>query len=360
MNLVILWMLLTTPSDRLMCSMWISKPPTQAQLTAAGCVWPENQEQYLVWRAVDVENGSVACERPASELPEITCKLFPLNRYMLQVYWPNWQEWICSVTISHDGKPTPDEIALQCPQAPQRYELRKYSEAAPAQATTAPVCAMPQLQQADLTMPTDALSTGNEYELLDYELRWYYGPGNYNLISWQNQFDRQILDAGRMIRVPPRLLKGMLAQESQFWPLWDQAERDEVGLGQLTDDGADLALRYSPDLYAGYCHAAATPDRCARGYDLLSDGERQMTRDLLRNSLAVHGQAPQAALESNGTIVTWARVLAAYYCAAGETVRPLGLAPSWDYALAAYHSGPECIRTGMICTSGTEYLERVK
>ena len=142
--------------------------------------------------------------------------------------------------------------------------------------------------------------------MLASHLRWYYGDGSM-ANDWQNIYDQQIYAAAVITNVPPRLLKGLFEQESQFWPLWTG---DEVGLGQLTDDGADLALRISPDLYAPICPQAAF--RCDIGYDIQQLETKQLMRDILRRSLRVYGTPRQAAASAGAQVLTWARILAAY------------------------------------------------
>jgi hypothetical protein len=357
MTLIFIWALLSAPYDRLMCSMWVGAPPTQAVLASAGCVWTPEQAAEYVWRGVEIGTRRVACERPASELPRLTCDLWPLDHYLLRVYDLDYRQQLCSLTIRHTGPPTQDEIDAQCPEITEPYTAEWVSSGPDTPPEPpAPVCPLPALTGADLPA---SIATNNDYFLLDYELRWWLGA-DYDITAWQNQYDTAILKAGAAQNVPPRLIKGMLAQESQFWPLWNPERRhgDEVGLGQLTDRGADLALRYSPALYNQLCPIAAWD--CSAGYDHLPDPTRRMLRDILRGRLMVSGAPRQAAAQAENTIPVWAQILAAYYCAAGEIVRPAGVAPSWDYALAAYHSGPECVRGGNICESGKGYIEEVK
>jgi hypothetical protein len=59
--------------------------------------------------------------------------------------------------------------------------------------------------------------------------------------DWQNRFDKLIFSAALQTGVPARLLKNMFARESQFWP-GTTPDHPEVGLGQMTDGGADAVL----------------------------------------------------------------------------------------------------------------------
>lgn len=363
--IVFIWYLLSTPSDRLVCSMWISNPPSRADMAAAGCNWTTQQAPGYVLRGIRISDGQIMCERPASELPRLTCDLWPLDHYLLRVYEPGYQDQLCALSIMHDGPPSAEDITAQCTKPLPSSYLVKLIMSGPYLPPTppAPICPMPKLDPTDLPSSPAALATSNHYDLLAYHLRWYYGS-DIEMDTWQNQFDPEIYKAGLSLRVPPRILKAIFAQESQFWPTHNKTidkTTNEIGIGQLTDDGADLVIRYTPALYAQYCPMATLTSRCSHGYDLLTDNERQMIRDIFRRSLITDAWWPhQAAEQAKAQMTTWAQVLVAYYCAAGEIVRPAGDQPSWDYALAAYHAGPECIRGGFICLEGQEYIQQVR
>ena len=366
MTMIVIWALLSAPYDRMICSMWVSKPPTTVVMASAGCVWSAEQASIYVWRGIELSTGKIICERPASELPTLTCDLWPLDHYLIRVYQPKYVRQYCLAVLQHAGAPTHADIQSQCPPGAAEAALSGLAawqmvssgpEAAPA--APEPVCPLPPLTPEDAPASYTGLATSRDYFLLEFELHWWYGQ-DFDLAAWQNQYDHYIYDAGILQRVPPRLLKGIFAQESQFWPEWapERKHADEVGLGQLTDAGADLALRYSPGLYNQFCPFASI--NCDKGYDYIPAAAQQMLRDILRGRLMVSGTPKQAALQATYTIPTWAQILAAYYCAAGEIIRPAGFEPNWDYAVAAYHAGTECLRGGVICPTGKNYIEEVK
>lgn len=292
---IFIWTLLTQPKDRLICSMWVSNPPTLDTMAAAGCNWPPDMTHFYVWRAFDWRTGNVVCQRPASELPGITCSLIPLDDYLLQVYQPGFQDLLCNLTITHAGPPTKDEIKAGCPgHIPAHFdETLAYSgPPLPTPTPAPPVCPMPQLTTDQLPANATALATNNNYQLLAGQLQEHYG-NNYDLSAWQNQYDPDIYQAALTYQVPPRLLKGLFAQESQFWPIWNTTpadiKEDEVGLGRLTDAGADLVLRYSPDLFQQFCPQAMSNNFCQMGYYFLTDDQRYAVRSLFRHSLNLYG-----------------------------------------------------------------------
>jgi hypothetical protein len=368
MVLLFMWSLLTTPTDRLICSMWLSSPPTAADVRSA-CGLLEYVE-FLTMKGVEIATGRVVCEQPAADLPKLTCSLNPLSLYRLDIVWPDWQQSICVIKVTHTSRPTEEEIYNQCPQAPDQYELRYEGSRSP-DPIKAPLCTPPAIPAGsglyDLPAAAADLITTEQYAYLAGKLIWWgYVKPDCNswsgldpvslyanecglrsampqLLEWQNRWNDQIYAAGNQAGVPPRLLKAVIGQESQFWTL-ARGTAGEHGLIQLTDDGADIVMRYSKVLYDAWCPAGATPYRCQRGYAQLTKEEQQWIRQAFLISLT----------NGPGSIISSAYVLAAYYCYAGE----MAAEPSWDAAVIAFHAGGTCIQSG--CSTGMKYLEMVK
>ncbi len=101
---------------------------------------------------------------------------------------------------------------------------------------------------------------------------------------WQNQFDTLILNTTEDTGVPAQLLKNLFARESQFWPGVFKASTD-VGLGQLTENGADTTLLWNPSFFGSYCPLALSAERCSKGYVHLKPGEQQLLRQALVGSV---------------------------------------------------------------------------
>ena len=99
------------------------------------------------------------------------------------------------------------------------------------------------------------------------------------ILAWQNLFDEAIYQTALDTHVPARLLKGMFAQESQFWP--GSKLGFEYGLGHLTRSGADTTLTWSPELYAEVCQGTLGTDchRSGSYFDYLT--EEYYDRDIL-------------------------------------------------------------------------------
>ena len=68
---------------------------------------------------------------------------------------------------------------------------------------------------------------------------------SYHITTWQNQFDPDILFSARSTQLSPKIVKAVIAVESQFWPVADWIS-GEIGMGQMTGYGADLVLAWRP------------------------------------------------------------------------------------------------------------------
>lgn len=382
-TVLFIWFLLSSPVDKHICSLWVSKPPDNAALASA-CGSLDGRE-HMIWRAVKIQTGQTACEGPAADLPLINCNLAPLDQYVIQVIWPKQQQVVCAVTMTDSSLPGDDTIAEQCPDQASAYEAGlitlKYAGARPAPDGT-PVCKIRPLTPGDgfYDLPSDPskLQTAQPYALLAGNLIWHglstpachgwsgLDPGTHSATAcgiastmpevtrWQNQFDAAIYDAAVKTQVPPKLLKGVVAVESQFWP-WSQGLKGETGMLQLTDFGADLTLLYSPDLYAYVCKPAIGAKNCREPYAILSKARRTAVRDTLRKLLTIE-EAPLAAVyHVNNTMLIDASILSAYYCYAGEVTGT----PSWDSTLAVYNAGAACVANGQTCQTGQDYIAQV-
>jgi hypothetical protein len=162
-------------------------------------------------------------------------------------------------------------------------------------------------------------------------------------LEWQNQYNLQIYQAARHWDVPARVLKGILAQESQFWP--DPQIEDEYGLGSLSENGVDMLLTIDESGFLAYCLSNFDAETCALGYTNLSDVQRAYLR----------GMALRA-VNTDGEIDLLARTLRASSIQVGELVRDLTQGPAgeasayedlWEFSIANYHAGPGCVERGL-------------
>jgi hypothetical protein len=366
--LIFIWYLLTTPTDRLACSLWVSDLPDRpALINACGLELADNLTRYSL-QLVSIYNGAVLCTLPASQVYTEDCGADPLDGFRLNLVLNDYQESLCVLEVTHPGQPSAEEISYQCDHVllgehAGETLVMQFIESQSPPAEPDPICELTPPITGDglYQSPPSAeeLATTREYDMLAYKLTWYGMDADVDF--WQNQFDPQIWAASSQANIPAHLLKRLIGVESQFWPLWVPGETGEVGLIQITDDGADIALRYSPTLTAQFCPMAMDPARCSLGYPFLSLNEQQLIRDAYRQGMqCLLCDVGQAVERTRSLIQIYADTLAAFRCYAGEVISQEDpTSEIWDVTLAIYHAGPGCVSSG-ICVQGREYVEKVK
>jgi hypothetical protein len=172
--------------------------------------------------------------------------------------------------------------------------------------------------------------------------------------EWQNRFDTLILTTAQETGVPARLLKNLFARESQFWPGIFQAAAD-VGLGQLTEDGADTTLFWNPSFYEQFCPIVLPSKRCGKGYIHLKAEEKILLRQSLVASVNATCQDCPLGLDltqADFSITVFAHTLIANCEQTGQvvhnyTAKTPGAVASfedlWKFTLVNYNAGPTCL-----------------
>ena len=216
---------------------------------------------------------------------------------------------------------------------------------------------------------------------------------------WQNRFDPTIHTYSRSNDLSPRVVKAVIAIESQFWPAanWIQGE---IGLGQMTGYGADLVLMWRPDYYQSICRQAFGGRNCNTHYQFLDLSTQLLLRGLVLKEidatcpscaggvdLEKGKQAIQVLTETlNASCLQSTRVI---YLATGKSPAALlSFEDYWRLVLANYHAGAGCVyqalrKTGnpnswnvpeqsewdwnsiaanfsSRCASGAEYIRRIE
>lgn len=209
------------------------------------------------------------------------------------------------------------------------------------------------------------------------------------MLRWQNQYDQTILASAAASNVPPYLLKGMIAAESQFWPAGDWM-KGEIGLGQMTASGADLLLSYRPNTYRQVCTQVFGEEACGKAYVALPDDNRSMLRGWVLGSLDVTCPSCVGGIDASKgarAVELLAETLAASCSQSARVIRiatgkpPVSLMSYedfWRFTLANYHSGSGCmyqalrrsgnpinwpvIASGLPqgCSSGQTYVRRIE
>lgn len=184
--------------------------------------------------------------------------------------------------------------------------------------------------------------------------------------EWQNQFDELILSAAQETGVPATLLKNLFARESQFWPGVFRALPD-VGLGQLTENGADITLLWNPSFYGQFCPLVLSAERCSKGYVHLKEEEQQLLRQALVSSVNAACENCPLGIDlsqANFSVGVFAHTLLASCEQAGRVIynvtrqSPGDVASYedlWKFTLVNYNAGPGCLTLAVDETWGAEH-----
>lgn len=159
------------------------------------------------------------------------------------------------------------------------------------------------------------------------------------MINWQNAYDAEILNAGNAEFIPPKLLKGVIAVESQFWPLWEI--EGEYGLGMITEDGVDMLLKWNQSYFYEKCSDLYLHDLCKYGYFGLKD--RQLT-SLIGYALQDIGTEKEYQLIAgtlNAATVQTSQLILNYTSFTPNEVADFETL--WRITLGIYHAGCGCM-----------------
>jgi hypothetical protein len=171
--------------------------------------------------------------------------------------------------------------------------------------------------------------------------------------AWQNQFDQIILNVAKDSGVPAHLLKNLFATESQFWP--GKGVEACVGLGQLTEKGADTTFLWNPPFFYQFCPLVMDSAECSKGYLHLDEEQRKFLRASLINAVNADCEDCPLGLDldrANFSIGVFAHTLLANCEQAGQLVENVTAGPAgnsatyedlWKFTLVNYNAGPGCL-----------------
>lgn len=180
--------------------------------------------------------------------------------------------------------------------------------------------------------------------------------------NWQNQFDEIILNVGRDTGVPAHLLKNLFAIESQFWP--GASLKSDIGLGQLTKNGADTTLLWNPPFFYQFCPLVMDSAECSKGYLNLDDEQQKYVRLALIDAVNANCENCPLGIDldrANFSIGVFAHTMLANCGQAGQLVENVtgGMAGEaatyedlWKFTLVNYNAGPGCLGEALEVTEG--------
>ena len=209
------------------------------------------------------------------------------------------------------------------------------------------------------------------------------------VFRWQNRYDAAIQASASGQNMPAKVIKAVIAVESQFWPAANWA-KGEIGLGQMTEMGADLVLAWRPDYFQAICSQGLDKAACAKGYGGLDLAAQRLLRGLVLKSIdatcpTCQGGVDPARGDQAVTVLTESLGASCrqsnrtFWLATGK--RPaelLSYEDFWRLSLANYHIGTGCVYQALRhtgnpsswsaiainfpagCGSGAEYIRRIE
>ena len=196
--------------------------------------------------------------------------------------------------------------------------------------------------------------------------------------AWQNQFDDLILQVAKDSGVPAHLLKNLFAVESQFWP--GTSLKSDIGLGQLTEHGADTTFLWNPLFFNQFCPLVMDSSACKNGYLGLDDEQKKYIRIALIAAVNADCEACPLGIDlqrANFSITVFAHTMLANCAQAGQLVenvmdggegtgteenneveeaqeieagRFASYEDLWKFSLVNYNAGPGCLGDALVVT----------
>ena len=165
------------------------------------------------------------------------------------------------------------------------------------------------------------------------------------VFDMQNQYDELIYSASNRQKVPPRIVKGLIAQESQFWPQSDTPY--EYGLGMLTESGADMLLRWNTPYFLSVCQNTFPLDRdkCMGGFSNLDESDQIVLRGVVISKVGSDEEIEVLAAAIRGSVYQVNQII----------TNVMGDSPAvvtsyedlWKFTVANYYSGSGCLYNAM-------------
>lgn len=170
------------------------------------------------------------------------------------------------------------------------------------------------------------------------------------VIAWQNKYDSQIYAAALKYNVPAKIVKGIIAYETQFWPTSESPY--ELGLGKITDNGADMLLMWDVSYFLNLCVPIYGAGLCSAGYSNLRATRQNGLRSLVLKKVGTSDE-----------IDSIAAMLVASAAQINQMIsNTTGRSPAdvttyqdmWEITVANYHAGSGCVGYGMqaVATAG--------
>jgi hypothetical protein len=158
-------------------------------------------------------------------------------------------------------------------------------------------------------------------------------------IAWQNKFDTQILEAAFKYNVPAKLLKGIISQESQFWP--ETGSPYEKGLGSITENGVELLLIWNIPFYLEICKPLYGEGICSFGYSSLKKPRQVLLRKTVWDMVGTPSEIDMLAAMLKASAVQSGQLVK--NVSGQDIIYVADYLDMWKITTGNYNAGPGCI-----------------
>jgi hypothetical protein len=165
------------------------------------------------------------------------------------------------------------------------------------------------------------------------------------VIELQNRYNQQIFYAADQTDIPPRIIKGLVGQESQFWPKWHKT--NEYGFGMISDMGMDMLLNWNTDYFFRLCTAYYARSICMAGYSSLSADKKSFLRGV---SLSTAGTEKEFDIIANTLKAGCYQTLTLIENVTDESPEKVfAYKDLWRINLGIYNTGSGCMGEAIKC-----------
>jgi len=173
--------------------------------------------------------------------------------------------------------------------------------------------------------------------------------------EWQNQYNDAIYSYANTNNIPANLMKRLILRESQFWPGVYPGNSNEVGLAQITENGADTLLLWNKAFYQDFCPNVFGQAGCSKGFSFLSDEKQALLKGALLQSVNATCTDCENGLDmdkADNAICVLSESLNANCAQVGQLIWNItNRSPRevstytdlWRYTLANYNAGAGCL-----------------
>lgn len=161
------------------------------------------------------------------------------------------------------------------------------------------------------------------------------------VFDWQNQYDKEIYESANNQRIPPRLMKALIAEESQFIPVPDKGS--EYGLAHMTMLGADAMLQWNVPYYLSLCYDVFRfeQEKCNGGYSGLSEEYREILQSVVIARINAKQEFPVLAAAIRASAAQVGQMIEDVF---GRFPRDaVGYEDLWKLTVANYTTGSGCL-----------------